>query len=57
MTQESRADERRDRDAPAKSAGKTLPDKRDCGPNVDSWPILDSQGRPIPDDEGKRSRS
>jgi hypothetical protein len=28
---------------PAKQAGKTVPDKpRDCGPNVDTWPILDT---------------
>jgi hypothetical protein len=29
---------------PAKQAGKTVPDKpRDCGPNVDTWPILDTE--------------
>ena len=27
-----------------KQAGKRVPDKpRDCGPHVDSWPILDTQ--------------
>ena len=53
MTQESRATKRRE-DTPAQSAGKTIPDKRDCGPEVDTWPILDSQGKPIPDPQGKR---
>ena len=34
-----------------------IADKPGCGPSVDTWPILDKQGRPIPDDEGKsRSR-
>ena len=52
MTQESRAKPRPDRDAPASTGGKTIPEKRDCGPSVDSWPILDKNGRPIPASDG-----
>jgi len=30
---------------PARQAGAKIPDKpRDCGPHVDTWPILDAQG-------------
>ena len=33
-----------DTTAPAREAGAKIPDKpRDCGPNVDTWPILDEQ--------------
>ena len=31
--------------AAAREAGARIPDKpRDCGPNVDTWPILDEHG-------------
>jgi hypothetical protein len=34
---------------PAKQAGKTVPDKpRDCGPHVDTWPILDADAGDTP---------
>jgi hypothetical protein len=33
------------------AAGKTLPEQRDCGPSVDTWPILDGDGKPIPSKE------
>ena len=34
---------------PAKQAGKTVPDKpRDCGPHVDTWPILDADAGDAP---------
>ena len=41
-------------------AGPLIPDKaRDCGPQVDTWPILDTDARDEPRkkdrDEGKRS--
>lgn len=55
MTQESPARPRPERDAPATAGSKTIPDKRDCGPSVDSWPILDKQGRPIPAEKGGKS--
>ena len=30
--------------APVRHAGARIPDKpRDCGPNVDTWPILDEE--------------
>lgn len=32
-----------------KQAGARIPDKpRDCGPNVDTWPILDEQSGDAP---------
>jgi hypothetical protein len=34
---------------PVKQAGKTIPDKpRDCGPHVDTWPILDAEAGDSP---------
>jgi hypothetical protein len=30
---------------------RTLADTRDCGPSVDSWPILDADGKPIRSEE------
>jgi hypothetical protein len=30
--------------APAQAGGKRIPEqRRDCGPQVDTWPILDTQ--------------
>jgi len=42
----------------ARQAGAKIPDKpRDCGPHVDSWPILDTQvgdaPKPRTDEYGK----
>jgi hypothetical protein len=35
--------------AQARAAGNKIPDKpRDCGPNVDTWPILDEPARDAP---------
>ena len=42
------------------AGGKRIPDKpRDCGPHVDTWPILDTQGDDAPtpskaDADGKK---
>lgn len=55
MSQESGAGSRPQRDAPASAGLKTIPDKRDCGPNVDSWPIPDEDGRPMSADENGKS--
>ena len=57
MTQDSSTKTPRERESQARSTtGRTIPDKRGCGPDVDTWPILDKQGRPIPDNEDQRSR-
>jgi hypothetical protein len=33
----------------ARQAGRTIPDQaRDCGPQVDTWPILDTQAAETP---------
>ena len=44
--------------ATAREAGAKIPDKpRDCGPNVDTWPILDEPvGKASGTKEGKQGR-
>jgi hypothetical protein len=44
----------------ARQAGAKIPDKpRDCGPHVDTWPILDTERSDAPkpaDDKGSNPR-
>jgi len=32
---------------------RKIPDKPGCGPNVDTWPILDAQGKADEDEAGE----
>ena len=60
MTRQSNTPRSAGSPAPGRqAAGAKIPDKpRDCGPNVDTWPILDEQvgDAPTPktDEYGKR---
>ena len=42
--------------APDRQAGAKIPDKpRDCGPNVDTWPILDEEVSAAPESKAGTS--
>ena len=52
-------DHKQDRARQPQASGKRIPDQpRDCGPHVDTWPILDAQvgdaSKPRTDESGRR---
>lgn len=59
MTRQTRPSTSADTKSPPQAGDARIPDKpRDCGPNVDTWPILDEQAgdapRPKTDEYGNR---